>query len=153
MTQLTAMDLEIEDAIANGDDRVAELRARGETTAGQVANELERMVRALRLAVVADVDPKLLSRLHLRLETALRRADYLLSEREDIPASQRPTLPPGLGDDPEEILQDRDRPTFRPPAQRFQSDVVPSVGNTSRTPSSHAGLRATTPPGGLRGTG
>jgi hypothetical protein len=121
-------EFEVEEAILIADGKIAELRRTGTTHASATAASLERMSHALRLALVAEVEERLLSRLHLRLETALRAADLLAVTTDEVPPSQRPTLPPPNGQTPQDIW-DRaptsERPTLRP--ARTVSEVVPIV--------------------------
>ncbi len=107
---------------------IAELRASRIERSIRVAMGLERMAHALRLALVGDTEPRLLARLHLRLETALRSA-ALLEASEELPPSQRPTLPPAPGEAPDEVWVRSERATAPPPSPsgrgRVQSDIVP----------------------------
>jgi len=124
------VELEVEEAIFLADVKVAELRRNGGSGAANVAMSLERMTHALRLALVSEVEPRLLSRLHLRLETALRSAELLDASGEEVPPSQRPTVPPKPGERPAEVLERAKVASERvtlPPPPRTISNVIPRV--------------------------
>jgi hypothetical protein len=133
------VELEVEEAIFLAEVKIAELRRTGGNGATNVAMSLERMTHALRLALASDVEPRLLSRLHLRLETALRSAELLDSAGEEVPPSQRPTVPPKPGERPAEVLERAravsERATL-PPPHRAISEIVPRV-EFEGPPSSH----------------
>lgn len=129
MRTRTLREFEVEEAVLVADGKIAELKRSGSPRAIAHAASLERMSHALRLALVAEVEERLLARLHLRLETALRASELLGAESEELPPSQRPTLPPGEGERPQEVWDKApasERPTLRP--GRTISDVVPRIG-------------------------
>lgn len=134
---------EIEEAIAQAEELVATLAERASEAATCEAAWLEKMARALRMALVADVEAAVLTRLHLRLETALRRASSLLAEedsraaeRDELPASQRPTFrpPPPRAAEEEDVEVPSQRPTVRPalPQGRVASGFIARVAGKRR---------------------
>lgn len=116
-----AHEAEIEEAILLAERTIAELEARGSEDHLCESRWLEKMTKAIRLALVAEVDVGVLTRLHLRLETSLRRATMLLAEPDEPPPSQRPTLRP-VSDGAMPASQ---RPTLIP--ARPASMVVPKL--------------------------
>src|SRR5688500_15699389 len=120
---LTAVAGQIEESLLTAEQTMAELALLDDDLARSEARWLEKMAQALRMALVAGVDTVVLTRLHLRLETALRRAAMFLAEPDAPPPSQRPTFrpphPQHRDDSPSQ------RPTVRPPPPRTTSDVVP----------------------------
>jgi hypothetical protein len=111
---------EIEEAILLAERTVAELKELRTEKHRAEARWLQKMTRALRLALVADVEAGVLTRLHLRLETALRRAIDFVADPEGPPPSQRPTVPP-----PGAVEPAQERPTVRP--VRSASDIFPKI--------------------------
>lgn len=141
---------EIEEAIAQAEELVGELVECGGRAEGCEAAWLDKMAQALRMALVADLEPAVLTRLHLRLETAVRRASALLAEHEvdafdaplseEVPASQRPTFRPPpppraveVGADGEAEVPSQ-RPTVRPvlPQGRVASGFIARVDTKKR---------------------
>lgn len=125
---------EIEEAILLAERTIAELEERGTDQHVCESRWLEKMTKALRLALVAQVDVGVRTRLHLRLETSLRRATMLLAEPDEPPPSQRPTLRPAT-----EVAPASQRPTLVP--VRPASMVVPKLLSEDRSdevPSSRA---------------
>lgn len=89
--------------------------------ARELALDIHRATQALRLALVADAEPAILTRIQLRLETLTRQSAAVIARCESLPASQRPTAPPPFGMDPVALLSadeptPSDRPTIRPDA-------------------------------------
>jgi len=122
---------EIEEAILFAERTVADLRQVRTEKHNAEARWLQKMTRALRLALVADVDAGVLTRLHLRLETALRRAVDFLADPDGPPPSQRPTVPPPGGAKPHLEIADQvsDRPTVKPVAR---SATFPKIRSPKR---------------------
>ncbi len=80
---------------------------------------LRRATQALQLALVADAEPAILTRIQLRIETMTRQCAGVMARCEEVPVSQRPTAPPPSGLDPVALTNDptpSDRPTIRPNA-------------------------------------
>lgn len=125
---------EIEEAILLAERTITELEARGSDPHLCESRWLEKMTKAIRLALVAEVDVGVLTRLHLRLETSLRRATMLLAEPDEPPPSQRPTMRPAA-----EAAPASQRPTLVP--VRPASMVVPRLSAedlSDEVPSSRA---------------
>lgn len=123
---------EIEEAILLAERTVRELKELRTEKHRAEARWLQKMTRALRLALVADVDAGVLTRLHLRLETALRRAMNFVVDPDQPPPSQRPTVPPPGASGTHEIVppQVSETPTVRP--ARPASDVFPKIRSPKR---------------------
>ncbi|NUP06600.1 MAG: hypothetical protein HOW73_11145 [Polyangiaceae bacterium] len=134
---------EIEEAVALAEQVVEALDRRGSEAERHESRWLEKMTHALRVALASDLDIVVLTRLHLRLETSLRRASLLLADTaepraEELPPSQRPTYRP-----PAQVARslgrpiaddDDDIPSQRPttPPVRQASGFVPKVGLKKR---------------------
>lgn len=125
---------EIEEAILLAERTVAELKALRTEKHRAEARWLQKMTRALRLALVADVDAGVLTRLHLRLETALRRAMNLVNDPDAPPPSQRPTVPPPGASGARELAPPpphvSEVPTVRP--ARSASAIFPKLRSPKR---------------------
>lgn len=115
MREQSSYESEIEEAVTSAERTVFELDTRSSELHRVEARRLERMTRAVRMALVAEVDRAVLTRLHLRLETAIRHAIVTLAELEEIPASQRPTFRPPAPETSNDTFDlDLDRPSGRP---------------------------------------
>lgn len=89
-------------------------------TATELEDTLRKTARSLRLAVVAEAESAMVSRLRLRLQMAIGQAWSLVDSRAHAPASQRPTLPPALGMSAEEVWSNMHADLTAPPPPRLE---------------------------------
>lgn len=116
-----------EETMAHAERTCVDLEAYPHDEVARVLAEgLRRAAQSLRLAVVADADPSILSRIKTRLDTLVHQAPGVLAACEAKPASQRPTAPPPASLDPLALFErapNSERPTLRP-----VSDGAPAQG-------------------------
>ena len=128
---MTLLEMQIEQAAIDAEELAIELEAREAKGAVFMARGLRKLARDVRLSLVVEVSPEALTRLHLKLESAVRVAGAALlstlgEKEEGPPQSQRPTIPPPATFsarvlfskelEADEAVSERDRETIRPPA-------------------------------------
>lgn len=91
-------------------------------SAWDLSQTLKQTARSLRLALVAEAEPKVISRLRLRLQMGIGQAWTLVDSRALAPPSQRPTMPPSLGMSAEEVWAQRPASDHPPQATREASN-------------------------------
>lgn len=144
---MTLFEMQIEQAAIDAEQLASELEAREAKGAAFMARGLRRMARDVRLSLVVEVSHEALTRLHLKLESAMRVASAALlstlaqPDDDQPPISQRPTIPPppmfsakdlfSRDLDSEEPMSERDKATVKPPAL---SEIPPVVIPRQTTP-------------------
>jgi hypothetical protein len=107
-----------EETIHLAERACADLEAHpSDAVARALAEGLRQAAQSLRLALVADADASILTRIQCRLEALMHQAPSVLASCEAKPASQRPTAPPPSSLDPVALFDEAphsDRPTIRP---------------------------------------